>query len=593
LRELGKWNEGELLAALDELLDRAIVREASAIYRNDYAFSHNLIQTYVYSTLDPARALREHRRAASVLRDLFGEDPVTAAQIAQHFETSGAREEAARLYVSAATHSASIFANDEALAFAQRASSLTTDARVAFEAAALREEIHARMALRSEQGDDLQVMRVEASKVVSLPLLADTQRRTVRLLHALGEREAEADAVAAFEEIAKRAGGMWPAEALYARGLMEMANGNLDTAAESANAAALLFDNDERAIPAMCLAAEVEAARGRFDEAIALLANAMPAARAADNTMLLMRCHYSAGVVEFSRAHFGEALANGEALLTLCDQAGDKQGAANAHARIASSYARMSRYDAAVKNYALAAELYERIRDRQGEAIVLLNAATLHCGFGELERAVENLSRSRALFETLGDLRGQALSYGNLAYTLRCLGRLEDAVQAANAGLNLALKLGSPAVEMHNRKNLGAALRDLGKLEPALDQLRQAFAIGSGMNGSADFAEDAADFALALLINGDLAQAQAIIAHVESRNISLENAWYPQDFWWIVARVRRAAGDMDGYNEAVSRAGTLLEGRVKQIADQKRVERYAGTRYNAEILAAVNSIRSG
>lgn len=411
LRELGKWSEGELLAALDELLDRAIVREASAIYRNDYAFSHNLIQTYVYSTLEPARALREHRRAANVLRDLYGEDPAAAAQIAQHFEKSGAREEAAGFYIAAATHSASLFANDEALAFAQRASALTTDTGVAFDAAALREEIHARLALRSEQREDLQDMRVAASGVASLPLLADTQRRMVRLLHALGEREAEAQAVAAFEELGTQAGGMWPAEASYARGLMEMANGHLDTAAQCADAAASLFDGDERAIPSICLAAEVEAARGRFDEAIALLANATQAARAADNTMLLMRCHYSAGVVEFSRRHFQEALANGEELLTLCEQAGDKQGAANAHARIASSHARLFRYDAAEQNYALAAELYERIRDRQGEAIVLLNAATLHCGFGELERASKTFP-ARARFS-----RHSVICAGKLCHT--------------------------------------------------------------------------------------------------------------------------------------------------------------------------------
>ncbi|MFN2528639.1 MAG: AAA family ATPase [Candidatus Baltobacteraceae bacterium] len=593
LRELGKWNEGELLRALDELLDRAIVREASATYRNDYAFSHNLIQTYVYSTLEPARALREHRRAAGVLRDLYGEDAATAGQIAQHFEKAGAGEDAAPFYVAAATHSESLFANDEAVAFAERASALTTDPHVDFEAAALREEIHARMAMRSEQRKDLEDMRVAASRIASGTLLADTQRRLVRLLHALGEREAEAEAIVAFEELGKQANGMWPAEAAYARGLMEMANGHLEVALERANAAAALFAHDERAIPALCLAAEIQAARGRFDEAIALLEGATQAAHAADNMMLLMRCHYSAGIVEFSRRNFKEALANGIQLLNLCEQAGDKQGAANAHARIASSYARLFDYDAAERNYALAAELYERIRDRQGEAIVLLNAATLQCGFGELERALENLSRSRELFETLGDLRGQALSYGNLAYVLRCLGRLEEAAQAGYAGLDLALQLGSPAVEAHIRGNIGSAFRDLGKPEPALDQLRQAFDIRLRMEPSADFAEDGADLALALLIKGDLREAQAIIAQVESRNISVENAWYPQDCWWIIARVRSAAGDIEGYKEAVTRAGMLLEERMRQIKNQVRAQRYAATRYNAEILAAFDSIKAG
>ncbi|MBC5816533.1 MAG: hypothetical protein GIW97_08335, partial [Candidatus Eremiobacteraeota bacterium] len=85
----------------------------------------------------------------------------------------------------------------------------------------------------------------------------------------------------------------------------------------------------------------------------------------------------------------------------------------------------------------------------------------------------------------------------------------------------------------------------------------------------------------------------AIVAHVESRNVSVENAWYPQDTWWIIARVRAAAGDMEGYKEVAVRAGALLEERMKQIADHERVQRYAGTRYNAEILAAVTGIKAG
>lgn len=234
----------------------------------------------------------------------------------------------------------------------------------------------------------------------------------------------------------------------------------------------------------------------------------------------------------------------------------------------------------------MARELYERIRDRQGEAIVLLNAATLHSGFGELERGLENLQRSRVLFEILGDLRGQALSFGNLAYVLRCLGRLEEALEVGNAGLELALKLKSPAVEAHIRGNIGAALRDLGKLEPALDELRKAFKIRTEMEASPDFAEDAADLALAHLIQGQVEEAKAIVEQIETRNISVENAWYPQDAWWIIARVRAAAGDAQGYDEAVTRASALLRERMQQIGNNARAQRYAATRYNAEILAA-------
>jgi len=61
------WTEGAVLAALDELLDRQILRDSSGRARAEYAFTHHLIQTAVYEGAAPEKIIGRHRRIAGFL----------------------------------------------------------------------------------------------------------------------------------------------------------------------------------------------------------------------------------------------------------------------------------------------------------------------------------------------------------------------------------------------------------------------------------------------------------------------------------------------------------------------------------------------
>ena len=88
VRETGGWSESEGLKALDELLDRQLAQESSQVC--DYAFAHHLVQAGLYAAIPAERRRRRHRRAASVLEELYPERrDELAGVLALHYDRGG------------------------------------------------------------------------------------------------------------------------------------------------------------------------------------------------------------------------------------------------------------------------------------------------------------------------------------------------------------------------------------------------------------------------------------------------------------------------------------------------------------------------
>ncbi|PZS01761.1 MAG: hypothetical protein DLM69_04695, partial [Candidatus Chloroheliales bacterium] len=87
IREVAGWDEGETLTALDELLDRGLVREAGRRSGYDYAFTHHLIQEAIHNAIDQMVRKRRHRRLALVLEEIYPQrQEELALELASHFD---------------------------------------------------------------------------------------------------------------------------------------------------------------------------------------------------------------------------------------------------------------------------------------------------------------------------------------------------------------------------------------------------------------------------------------------------------------------------------------------------------------------------
>ena len=114
--------EDDLVAALDELWARRIVRVQSA---DAYDFSHGRIREVAYAQVSPARRRLLHRRIVHALEQLHPDDLDTVAgELAAHSEQAGLRQQAAHYYARAAESAHRLLAYPEMAAFLQKQLSL-------------------------------------------------------------------------------------------------------------------------------------------------------------------------------------------------------------------------------------------------------------------------------------------------------------------------------------------------------------------------------------------------------------------------------------------------------------------------------------
>jgi len=108
-------SEDETIDALEELVRRAIVREADRGGEPVFDFGHARLRDAAYEEIGLARRRLLHRRVAEVLRSAGRQDAARLAQIAGHELAAGRDVAAADAYRDAGLMARAVFANREAL----------------------------------------------------------------------------------------------------------------------------------------------------------------------------------------------------------------------------------------------------------------------------------------------------------------------------------------------------------------------------------------------------------------------------------------------------------------------------------------------
>lgn len=140
LREASQEDDEGLVRALDELLDRQIIREVSPETpvslaangsKDAYDFTHDLLRQAAFGGLSGAHRRLLHRKVAEAYRRLDQESPHPRhAEIASHYELAGLSHQAIEHYRLAAGTAESMFANADAQRYLRRAITLAEGNRV-------------------------------------------------------------------------------------------------------------------------------------------------------------------------------------------------------------------------------------------------------------------------------------------------------------------------------------------------------------------------------------------------------------------------------------------------------------------------------
>ena len=347
-------SEEEAVAALEELVEHGLVREADAIEAL-YDFSHQRLRELVYEETSPARRRLLHRRIAASLprRD------ETAARVAQQLQLAGERREAAEQLRIAAEHAESLLAHADAIAHLESALALDP-----VDAAALQERLGD---LRTLAGD-------------------------------------YAGALASYETAAADREG-WPLAVLEQKlGGVHLRRGDWDRSEARLSAALDALPPEVSGLRARIVADLALALHhgGRRDEAAARAREARALAEEADDLRALAQAHNILGVLARSDHKLTTARTELERSIVLADELDEAPAQVAALNNLALAERDAGELDRALKLTGRSRELCAAYGDRHREAALENNLADLHHAAGREEDAMAHLKRAVAIFAEVG-----------------------------------------------------------------------------------------------------------------------------------------------------------------------------------------------
>jgi len=588
--QISGWPESQTLDAIEELVDRHVVREAGRRAAFDYAFTHHLVQSAIYDAIPADGRARWHRRAARAMQSIHGDrgDEI-AAMLATHFDRAGDAAEAATQYLGAARNAAAVYANDEALAHAARGLELSSNSDERYELTALQESLDGRLGRRTEQLSALDELERIARESDDIDRRCDVLARRVALHRAIGEREQE---LARLEEFSSRADSSgdpdWRARAQLSRATYYVSVGKLDDARRSLDSALLAPSkrtNKQIETECLCRLAYVLTLQGSSAEGIAAISRAIAAAEASGNQALLAQSLFTASTAAALRQDFAQTHHFAERALEAYRAIGDREGEADCCARLGMAAGRRLLIDLAREWYEKARTIYGALGKRQGQAAVSLNVGLMYYMVGLVDQALDANQAAARIFEELDDLLGITLSTLNMGIARYTQGEYEEAKRLSQRALELARSLGSARTEAAALGNLGAVERELGDLSSAIEHLHAALDVRKSTGTSPDGALDLAELAITYARTGDKAAARRTADELMSLDeSSYEMTVSPQLVPSAAAQAYRVAGQRKRASEALERARAILARRLAKLPDDARTA-YERLPYNRELLS--------
>ncbi len=594
VREVSGWDEGTLGNALDELLDRRIVREAPGRGLFEYTFAHHAVQEAVAHAASPERAVGRQRRVARVLEELYADRaPELSAAIARHYELAGDAANAARWYLAAMRRAIALGALDEARSERDRALALAADARLRADLLLESETIESRRGDRTAWNATLVELDRVAAGLDDLELHRVILLRRIEFALNIGDRVTHERAI---RELRMRA----PDDDPYWRGTLHVAESRLAfslgllgesaAAAEAALACCRESRNEAGAAQALCCLANVEANRGRLTEADALFDEAARAAVHATSPVVELQSFWSAWMIAYQRRDIARGLALCERWLERTIALGDRPGEAKAHGHFGVSLSAAGvRYAEAREHFATAAAIYSENGNLSGTAGELLNQAVLETRLGFFNAACIATEKAVAIFESLGDARGRVVGLGNLGFLRACIGQADGAREAAREAFQLARKLEFRLIEASALENLSFAEAASGNLAKAIEHAEASLELRANSESQVWASKTLADLAVWYAASDDRVAANDAVRRmlVDDEAITGGNDW-PEYCYWAAAQVFHLDGNLDEAAYALERAQSIVQTTIDDLDPADR-ESYLAITWHVDMQQAAEN----
>lgn len=586
VREVSNLSSTSIARALDELLDRRILREAGSRSGYDYVFSHHLIADAVYAGIEPAFREQRHFRVAGCLEAIFASNAsIAPREIARHYESAGAHDRAARWYLTAARAAAAVHAHGDAIELAGKAleNAGTDDLRRA--SLEIRETAHSRRGDRDGQRADIDTLMQLAGDDRSKQF--DVALRRIFLARALGDSKDERDQISGLERLAEHLDS-----AARAKALVQSAThaGLQSRSADTIEPARRALEIYERCgdvagqLECLCLLVEATTNVGDLEAARGYLVLMRERGTSLSDQAIEARALAVAAVAALLRQDYNECYALTKRSLELHLTINDREGEASSRGRLAVTAAWLGDYTVALREFDAAIAIYEELGHKRGLATSFANRTLLLMRVGLFSEALESIERSNRLFDTVQERRTIAVNQVNESFVKLHLGRPAEAKMLAASALQITREIAYPVFEAAALANLGNAERMLGAIDDAIVYMEAGLSIRRSIQEPRDFADDLADLTLAYVDGGRNEEALAIARELFAiGSSSFGGAFWPHYAWWAAAQGLAAGGADEDARRALARARAELQAFAERIADEPTRAAFLRVPINATI----------
>jgi len=420
-----------------------------------YLFKHLVTHEVSYESIAYATRTELHGQYAEYLEKTYPDQLDTlTTPLAYHYERAGIQEKA-RFYLSrSGEQAAANFANEEALAYFNRALTLTDGdtARFRFDTLMRRERVYDLLGSRKEQRQDLEELTRLASGFDDSTYLR-TQLATRRAKLEIDEGDYSAAR----------------AEAQFA--IQEIVN---DTRIRE-QSPDLLVDALLLEARAMFLAGQALPAWPQLEKALAL-AQTHHYARGEYNALAQL------GLLNWYNGDNTSAVELLERSLDLIRQAGDIRRELDMLNNLGIVVKDMYRFGDALGYYDRAQKIAKKIGDRSGEASLLNNMGRANFVMGDFVQAVSYCTRAAALAAEVNDPTVQGLALHNQSEAYRELGQYLQAREAAVESVNLLQSAEYRMGEADSLENLALIEFSIGEHQRAFELAQKSLAVSRAIS---------------------------------------------------------------------------------------------------------------
>lgn len=551
--------------------------ESSGQCLSFYKFQHNLFQKFLYNEMDEAEQVYLHEDIGLALEELYGDQvDEIVVRLAQHFYKAGLHDKAHYYLIRAGDKSMAIYANDEALAYYNRALELTPENALKdrFDLLKAREQILDIKGDRDAQKQDLITLRALADAVDDDRLRSEIAIRQSRFYRFTSNYPNAISAAKQAVHLAQSAHDL-PKEA---KGYMEwgQALSRQSEYQESQNrlteSLSISRDLGLTEIEGECLLnlGNNRYLQGDFEKADEYYKQSLHIFRQQGNRLSEWSSLNNLGNSSSDQGNRSIAKAYYEQSLKIAREIGDQWRLTASLNNLGLFFNEDGFYIVAKAHFEQALEIKSEIDDLNGMALALYNLAETSAWLGDYESSESYSLQSIQIFREIGDKHGE----GQILYFRSLLHHLMDDNEAA---LEYGLQAHDIAQELNDKSSqgfaliyTGHALAGLGHLEDAADVYQQSLHIRRDIGQPHLAIESLAGLTDISFMQGDLVPALALVEEILDflEHNTLNGTSEPIRIYLVCYRVLTAIHDPRAL-EILTRASKILQERATRIDDQE------------------------